>query len=276
VLVGVSLLFAGCAESKEAADGTGTPPTTQPPPPPTTVAAPKKKKAKPKPRRPHLPRMQGEVLAVGHEGRDYTKAYTVFLTLDGRELAQLRGYLPNGDSFYLSGKSWTLRDGRVVPGPRPKSVHTSQGNCYVLARTAAGTLVSCNAKVRALQLLGDDGDLTPLVPPPHRAMGHWYQALVSPDGAQLLLTWSGECESPNAFIAPAAGGDPVPFTGEADWTKAQESYALGWTRDGRALAYLTEGICGPGGGRPGVYSRAERTGAPTLVARGTDAAFFPG
>ena len=223
--------------------------------------------------------MRGEVLAVGRGGREYAKAVTVFVTLDGRELARLRGYIPHafdvpgfiGDS---TGK-WTLRDGRVARVPQPRVVRVrGRGNCADLATVPTGKLVSCTPG-SALLLRRPDGDATKLVNGPPHAMGHWEAAYVSPDGTQLLLTWSGECESPTAFLAPASGGDPTPFTGDADWKAAQESYALGWTRDGRALAYLTEGICGPSGGPPGVYA-SEGGGSPTLVARGLDAAFFHG
>jgi hypothetical protein len=276
------LLVAGCGGSKHpAAEPTARSMTTTgtPPPPPTTTEAQAQEP-------PQLPRMQGDVLAVGRGSTDYTHAVTVFMTLDGRELARLPGYVPYGfgPSFSGSGpEHWTLRDGRVVRHTRRDRVIRVRGfrrrDCTELATVPAGALVSCYRGSGALLLRRPDGTAIELVnKPPHEPseiVGYWANAYVSPDGTQLLLTWSRECESPTAFLAPAAGGDPTPFAGDADWRKAQESYALGWTRDGRALAYLTMGLCGPSGGPPGVYA-SEGGGPPTLVARGNDAAFFRG
>ena len=70
-----------------------------------------------------------------------------------------------------------------------------------------------------------------------RGVGHWQSAAVSPDGTRLLLTWSAECESPSAHLAPGSGGEPVAATGQRDWTEEPESVGLGWTSDGRALVY---------------------------------------
>lgn len=82
----------------------------------------------------------------------------------------------------------------------------------------------------------------------------WYtSAEVSPDGRTLLLQYSGQCETPNAFFEPVTGGRPQPVTGEADWRVAPESSAIGWTRDGSALVRLLPLACGQGA-RPGIYA----------------------
>jgi hypothetical protein len=81
---------------------------------------------------------------------------------------------------------------------------------------------------------------------------------------------------PTAFFAPVGGGRSVPVTGEADWTKAPESAALGWTRDGRALVHLQGGACGTGVPRPGVYAFDPRGGREYITGPVQSAAFFPG
>ena len=54
---------------------------------------------------------------------------------------------------------------------------------------------------------------------------------------------------------------------------APESFALGWTRDGRALVELPKGECAGGTAPPGVYAFAA-DGSKRLIARGSAAAFF--
>jgi hypothetical protein len=105
--------------------------------------------------------------------------------------------------------------------------------------------------------------------------GRWIGAFRSPDGKRLLLQWSDECETPFAFLASAVGGKARLVTGESSLQGAPESYALGWTRDGRALVELPHGECGGGTTPPGVYAFVPG-GSRTLVARGTAAAFFRG
>lgn len=85
-------------------------------------------------------------------------------------------------------------------------------------------------------------------------VGHWAWAAVSPDEKTLLAQWSAECEVPLAFLVDLADGVPAPVTGESDWAESPESLALGWTTDGRAIAFLPHGpACGTGVERPGIY-----------------------
>jgi hypothetical protein len=82
--------------------------------------------------------------------------------------------------------------------------------------------------------------------------GHWRFALLAPDGNRVLAQWSGECEVPLAYVATLQSGPPVPITGAT--SDAPESFALGWTRGGRALVLLPQGSCCSGAWQPGVYA----------------------
>jgi hypothetical protein len=89
--------------------------------------------------------------------------------------------------------------------------------------------------------------------PPGAVVGHWRWAALSPDGSTLLAQWSAECEVPFAFLVPASGGSPRLVTGEADWTDAPESEALGWTTAGEPIVHLPKGFCGKSATAPGTY-----------------------
>jgi hypothetical protein len=79
-----------------------------------------------------------------------------------------------------------------------------------------------------------------------RAAGHWQYVRAAPDG-RLLAQWSGECESPAAFLVTAAGA-------RGFGARSDESIALGWLTDGRALVYFPRGLCGGTfRAHPGVY-----------------------
>jgi hypothetical protein len=93
--------------------------------------------------------------------------------------------------------------------------------------------------------------------------GYWTFVRVSPDRLTLLAQWSGECESPAAFVVSRdrklrpAGGPSL--------SRAPESRALGWTRAGRELVSFDEGPCaGSSRGVPGVYA-LDRSRTPRLV-----------
>ena len=198
--------------------------------------------------------------------------------LDGSLIGRLEGYrvtwtegLERGGRRY--GFDRAAR--RVIPA----SVHytgsatsvTKGPDCTTkLVRRGFDWLVGCDwhngAKPGTLGVLSR-GRVKQLVPAPRGALvGHWQSAFVSPDGKQLLLGWSAECESPVAYLAPASGGEPRRITKDP----ADESVALGWARDGRALVLLPTGVCGGTAGRPGVY--AVRAGMRLkLIAAGSDA-----
>jgi hypothetical protein len=81
-------------------------------------------------------------------------------------------------------------------------------------------------------------------------VGHWAGVRVSPDGGTLLAQWSAECETRQVFLVSRRTGSVWRLGGAAD-----ESIALGWTRDGRALVHFPAGVCGGTyHGGPGVYA----------------------
>jgi hypothetical protein len=85
-------------------------------------------------------------------------------------------------------------------------------------------------------------------------VGHWAWAALSPNGKTILAQWSAECEVPIAFLVDIRVGNPRPITGEKDWAKAPVSVALGWTTDGRAIAFLPKGpACGNAANVSGLY-----------------------
>jgi hypothetical protein len=89
-----------------------------------------------------------------------------------------------------------------------------------------------------------DGKTLAIGKPSGAKIGHWAKAYLSPDGKTFLAQWSAECEVPFTFLVPARGGLPRVVTGEADWVKAPQSTADGWTEDGRAIVEVTRGDCG--------------------------------
>ena len=92
--------------------------------------------------------------------------------------------------------------------------------------------------------------------------GHWRFAMLSPAGDRILAQWSGECEVPTAYVVTIQDGPPVPITGAG--SEMLESFALGWTRGGRALAVLPFGACGSGAEVPGVYA-FDASGIASLI-----------
>jgi hypothetical protein len=191
----------------------------------------------------HLPVLPRDFLAVGRSGA------TVLVRLDGSVIGHLRGLrltpLMNDHGPILLGHPRSFAIDRAhrrlaAPGPRPAP---SAG----LARRVA----------------------------PASPHGSWIAAFRSPDGKRLLLQWSDECETPYAFLAPAGGGKATLVTGRRALRGAPESFALGWTRDGRALVLLPTGACAGGTKPPGVYAFAG-AGSGHLIARGDAAAFFRG
>ena len=94
--------------------------------------------------------------------------------------------------------------------------------------------------------------------------GYWVGAQLSPDRGTLLLQWSGECEVPTAYLAHANGSGLHAAVG----SRATESLALGWTRNGRAVVDLPRGGCGATLRRPGIYLLDPRSRRASFVYRG--------
>ena len=136
------------------------------------------------------------------------------------------------------------------PGPRPFVI------CgYPYSRLARGSTIYVGGR----RLLG------PLPSPAGRTGGYWVSVELSPDRRTLLLQWEGECETLTAYLARADGTRLRPAVG----TRATESAALGWTRDGRAVLDLPHAACGAGFPRPGVYLLDPLTGGRSFVYAGT-------
>lgn len=93
-----------------------------------------------------------------------------------------------------------------------------------------------------------------------RGGGTWTWAEFSPDQRAILAQWSGECESPTAYVI--AAGRVRPYGG----SDAVESVGLGWLRDGRAVVSFWSGVCGAGIPVPGIYA-VPRLGKPELLRR---------
>lgn len=69
--------------------------------------------------------------------------------------------------------------------------------------------------------------------------GSWVWAAASPDGKTVLAQFSGECEIPMAFFVPASGGVASSVSGPYTRGEPPEnSSALGWTTDGRAIVFI--------------------------------------
>lgn len=146
--------------------------------------------------------------------------------------------------------------------------------CWVAALVHEGAVGICKRGHRPyggpgrwLHLLSDSGERRVLVPPPdHKDLpsGHWRYVLASPDREWLLAQWSGECEVPHAFFAPASGSAPRAVTGEEHWLDAPTSEAIGWVDERTALVHLPEGSCSHGVDEPGLY-RIGIDGSRSLV-----------
>jgi hypothetical protein len=160
-------------------------------------------------------------------------------------------------------------EGGKPPGTTPAKTAEhpkAMGDCQRVGDLREGTLRLCfkaNADDHGRFLLesgSSERELAVSPPGPTASatgagmVGHWAWAALSPDGTTILAQWSAECEVPTAFLIPADGGSPTPITGEEDWAKSPESVALGWTIDGRAIAFLPKGPpCGNGSRVPGIY-----------------------
>jgi hypothetical protein len=168
-----------------------------------------------------------------------------FVDIEGHVVARLRGF----DLEY----SW------VVPGP---VVLRSRPHVFFLLQPNASVLVPVGDAPGAVQIgrqfqdgFGPDED--PGLPWPQHSTfegtrtGFWAYALPSPDGTLLLAQWSGECEVPNAFFIE--GDRVVTVDGFERIAPAADSWALGWTRDNRAVVTLAGGACSSPFPRPGVY-----------------------
>ncbi|GBE23575.1 MAG TPA: hypothetical protein ENH00_07210 [Actinobacteria bacterium] len=214
-----------------------------------------------------VPLTDGTMLVVGDDGWEIRRDDTIVFDATSETT-----FYVSAHRDVITATEWSI-DGRgnAVAGA-PVAIDLADGSettlgdgCVVVDRVGSRFYLACTSygasssdqpggdisEIRTL-----DGDV--LVPSAAREyevpVGHWRWGEVSPDGSELLLQWSAECETPVAFFAPTSGGNPVGYDGADDWTDTPESFGLGWTSDGHALilAWGKE-ICGAAADRPGVH-----------------------
>jgi hypothetical protein len=187
-------------------------------------------------------------------------------------------------SFVARTRTWLVRrQGRILMKSAPHELFVSEGRDVVTAGGRAldlrtGTFFkvpplctvgsghrprwilfcgSSRTRSKAPQAIVDLAGGKIIVRAPVKApapniapVGHWAGVRLSPDGRTLLAQWSAECETPQAFLVSRRTGSVRRFGGAAD-----DSIALGWTSDGRALVHFPTGVCGGTyHGGPGVYA----------------------
>jgi hypothetical protein len=98
---------------------------------------------------------------------------------------------------------------------------------------------------------------------PHPA-GYWVRErlFVSQDGQTLLAQWSGQCEVQSTYLISTDTGSRRAILGSAD-----ESSALGWTRDGSAKISVPRPVCGSAHLAAGIYAVDPVTLRPKLLRR---------
>lgn len=146
------------------------------------------------------------------------------------------------DVVTTRGRAFDLRSGTSVRMPPL---------CFVGSGTRPRWILLCGSRryqstsPRTIEELAD-GRRRVIARPPGKQpapntppVGHWAGVRVSPDGRMLLAQWSAECETPQAFVVARTGRSLVRIGGAAE-----ESIALGWTRDGLPVVYFPSGVCG--------------------------------
>ncbi|MEA3076587.1 MAG: hypothetical protein QOF60_1495 [Actinomycetota bacterium] len=123
---------------------------------------------------------------------------------------------------------------------------------YLLCGDGTGETASLRA--------GKDTDPSPAVlfgPLDDGEGGGWAEAMVSPDGTQLLLGWySNSCHEMHTYLAPSAGAELTPVERALGRDLRDTAIRpLGWTLDGRAIIEVLAGdTCGAPAVEPGVYA----------------------
>jgi hypothetical protein len=97
-----------------------------------------------------------------------------------------------------------------------------------------------------------------------RPAGFWVgeRLFPSPDGKTLLVQWSGECEVQSTYLVSSDTGTRRAVLGSAD-----ESSALGWTKEGLAKIRIPRPVCGGAHLSAGIYTVNPATLKPTLLRR---------
>ena len=92
---------------------------------------------------------------------------------------------------------------------------------------------------------------------PARSVGWWRRLIAAPSRHVLLGQWSGECEIQTTYIVERGRARPI--------FAQSESYAVGWSADGRARVRVPVAAPDPRGDvRAGIYLIDPRSLAHTL------------
>ncbi len=206
----------------------------------------------------HLPKLPERGLAR------QTNSGVVLETLRGRPLGSLR-LLRLANTRATHGLLLQHRRGRQLAlDPYERRLRqvferpTRYAGCRVPDATMRQELLVCGRHVDVV-FMGPDGKAQRRVlARGRRGGGSWTWAEF---GAKAVLAqWSGECESPTAYLI--AGGRVHPYGG----SDAVESVGLGWLHDGRAVVDFASGVCGAGIPVAGIYA-VPRRGKPELLRR---------
>jgi hypothetical protein len=206
----------------------------------------------------HLPKLPGRGLA------EWTQPGVALQTMRGRPLGLLPG-LHLAEPRATHGLLLQDRRGRLLGYDpferrlRPVfDMSTRYPGCRVPDATMRQDLLICGRHVDVVFAPPGVGSTRRVVARGRRGGGRWTWAEFSPSGRAILAQWSGECESPSAYLI--ADGR-VRAYGRSD---AVESVGLGWLPDGRAVVSFWSGVCGAGIPSPGVYA-VPRRGKPELL-----------
>jgi hypothetical protein len=175
-----------------------------------------------------------------------TQAGVQLQTMAGRPLATLAGMDLAFDQAVAHKLVVRDRQGRmfVLSGRRLRSAALGRG-----CRTTDVALVVCARTIRS------GGRIVARAP---RVAGHWVWAARAPLGAAVLAQWSGECETPTAYLVTARGRLR---------SYGAETVALGWLPGSRALIHFRTSGCAGWSAVPGIYAVPTRRGEPRLVLR---------
>jgi hypothetical protein len=206
----------------------------------------------------HLPRLPARGLA------EWTQPGIVLQTLRGRPLGLLTG-LHLAEPRAAHGLLLQDRRGRLLvydPFRRRvrRVVHrpARYAGCRVPDATLRTELLVCGRHLDVVFAPPAGKPTRRVVARGRRGGGRWTWAEFSPDGKAVLAQWSGECESPAAYLIADRRLRPYGGSGMV------ESVGLGWLADGRAVVSFWSGVCGSGIPAPGVYA-VPRHGKPELL-----------
>jgi len=202
-----------------------------------------------------VPAPDGQVLHGGATVSFVARTRTWLVRRHGRVLLkgaprELPFVSERRDVVTAGGHALDLRTGTLFKVPPLCTVGSGHRPRWILLCGVASSLS------KAPQVIVErDGKIIVRAPvkspaPNSPPVGHWAGVRLSPDGRTLLAQWSAECETPQAFLVTRGTGSVRRLGGAAD-----DSIALGWASDGRALVHFPTSVCGGTyRGGPGVYA----------------------